>query len=139
MHLRIVTPHGPKVDSDITEVTAPGEVGDMGILPGHRPLLAGLGIGLLSYGPADGGVQHLAVNGGYLEVDNDDVIVVTETAEAPDEIDHERAKAALAKAQEELSGVDLSRTEDVARIHSTIRRAENRIEAVKLVKTRVPN
>ena len=46
MHLRIVTPHGPKVESGITEVTAPGEVGDMGILPGHRPLLAGLGIGL---------------------------------------------------------------------------------------------
>ena len=90
MQLRVVTPVGSKVDLAVTQVTVPGELGDMGILPGHRPLLSALGVGVLSYA-ADGATAYLAVNGGYVEVDDDGVIVVTETAESPDEIDIDRS------------------------------------------------
>ena len=81
MQLSVVTPMGSKVDTIVTQVTVPGEIGDMGILPGHRALLSSLGIGVLSY-TSEGQVSYLAVNGGYVEVDDKGVIVVTETAEA---------------------------------------------------------
>ena len=95
MQLSVVTPVGSKVDTTVTQVTVPGELGDMGILPGHRALLSSLGVGTLSYTVA-GRVAYLAISGGYVEVDDAGVIVVTETAEAPEDIDVDRAKAARA-------------------------------------------
>jgi F-type H+-transporting ATPase subunit epsilon len=97
MHLQVVTPQGAKLETNVSAVTAPGTMGDMGILPGHQPLLTSLGIGALSY-TADGQTGWLAVNGGFLEVADDALIVITETAEAPSEIDVDRAKRAQASA-----------------------------------------
>lgn len=138
MHLQVVTPRGAKVDARATQVTAPGELGDLGILPGHRPLLSVVGIGLLSYDRASGGRGWLAVNGGYLEVAGPDVIVITETAETPEEIDVERANEALQRATEALRVVDTSRTGEVARLSAAKRRAENRLAAARLVKPEIP-
>jgi F-type H+-transporting ATPase subunit epsilon len=128
---------GSKVDVTVGQVTVPGELGDMGILPGHRALLSGLGTGVLSY-TSEGTTSHLAVNGGYVEVDDDGVIVVTETAEAPDEIDIDRAKAALARSQKEAAGLDAEADAELARVAQSIRRAENRTEVAKLRKPSVP-
>ena len=133
MQLQVVTPMGAKVDTVVAQVTVPGELGDMGILPGHRALLSGLGIGALSY-TADGATSYLAINGGYVEVDSSRVIVVTETAETPDEIDVERAKASLSRIQGEAASLDADATAEQARIAAAIRRAENRIEVAKLSK-----
>ena len=138
MQLRVVTPMGSKVDTVVTQVTVPGELGDMGILPGHRALLSGLGTGVLSY-ICEGTTAHLAVNGGYVEVDDDGVIVVTETAEAPDEIDVERARAALARMQKEATSVDADAAAELDRVNASMRRAENRIDVAKLSKPSVPN
>ena len=135
MQLHVVTPAGSKVEATITQVTAPGELGDMGILPGHLPLLSGLGIGILSYTPQQGNTHYLAVNGGYVEVDSDDVIVVTETAERPEEIDVERARAALERSERESATVDTSAPSEIARVGAAIRRAANRLEVAKLSKS----
>lgn len=137
MQLRVVTPMGSKADVAVSQVTVPGELGDMGILPGHRALLSGLGIGVLSY-TQDGTTSHMAVNGGYVEVDDDGVIVVTETAETPEEIDIDRAKAALARAEKEAAGLDADAASELARVDASIRRANNRTEVAKLRKPSVP-
>ncbi|MGB0588245.1 MAG: ATP synthase F1 subunit epsilon [Myxococcota bacterium] len=136
MQLSVVTPMGSKVDTTITQVTVPGELGDMGILPGHRALLSSLGVGTLSY-TSEGRVSYLAVSGGYVEVDDGGVIVVTETAEAPEDIDVERAKASLARSQEESAGLAADAVSEQARIAASIRRANNRIEVAKHNKTSI--
>ncbi|MGM0576580.1 MAG: ATP synthase F1 subunit epsilon [Myxococcota bacterium] len=133
MELQVVTPEGPKVDVEVTSVTAPGELGALGILPGHRALLSSLGIGALSYERGGAGTAWLAVNGGYIEVANDRVIVITETAEAPDEIDVDRAKDALSRADKELGEIPAERLEEVARLTTAKRRAENRLEVARKV------
>jgi F-type H+-transporting ATPase subunit epsilon len=63
-----------------------------------------LKIGELSY-KQGGAVQHLAVNWGYFEVEEDKVTVLVETAERADEIDLERARAALGRAEQALKGL----------------------------------
>ena len=131
MQLQIVTPQGSKVETEISEITAPGVVGDLGVLPGHRPLLTALGIGVLTF-KAGGSDANLAVNGGYLEVADDHVVVITETAETPDEIDVERAQKALADAEKALQDTDPDRSEAVAIAIADMRRAENRIAVSKL-------
>jgi F-type H+-transporting ATPase subunit epsilon len=85
----------------VEEVTAPGTVGEFGILPGHTPLLTTLKIGELSYRQG-AETFHVAVNWGYVEVEDDKVTVLVETAEPADEIDLERAKVALGRAEEAL-------------------------------------
>lgn len=101
MKLEIVTPYRKVVDTEVEEVTATGKVGEFGVLPGHAPFLTSLRIGELAY-KYDGKVEHMALNWGYFEIKDDRIIVLVETAEAAEEIDVERAKAALGRAEEKL-------------------------------------
>ncbi len=101
LRLDMVTPYKQVLSQDVDEVTAPGTVGEFGILPGHTPLLTTLKIGELSYRQGSE-IFHVAVNWGYVEVEEDKVTVLVETAEPADEIDLERAKAALGRAEEAL-------------------------------------
>ncbi len=137
--LEIVTPAGSKVEADVAQVTAPGTVGEIGILPGHRALITSLGIGPLSYTPAPGGeVRWLAVNTGYLEVSNDHCIVVTETAEAPEEIDADRAKEALRRATQRVAELGSSASAQLRFGLEAQRRAEARLEVAKKAKNAPP-
>ena len=99
--LEMVTPYKKVLSQEVDEITAPGSLGELGILPGHTPLLTTLKVGELSY-KQDGKLVHVAVNWGYLEVGDDKVTVLVDTAERADEIDLERAKAALGRAEEAL-------------------------------------
>jgi F-type H+-transporting ATPase subunit epsilon len=101
MNLEIVTPYKKAVSTEVDEVTATGKLGEFGILPGHAPFLTSLRIGELAY-KNNGVVEHLALNWGYFEVKDDKIIVLVETAETSEEIDLERAKAALDRAEEAL-------------------------------------
>jgi len=101
LRLEMVTPYKRVLSQEVDEITAPGLLGELGILPGHTPLLTTMKVGDLSY--RLGGEQfHVAVNWGYLEVENDTVTVLAETAEKADEIDLARAKAALGRAEDAL-------------------------------------
>lgn len=101
LKLEMVTPYKRVLSEEVDEITAPGTVGELGLLPGHTPLLTNLKIGELSY--RQGGQNyHVAVNWGYLEVEDDTVTVLVETAEPADQIDLERAKAALGRAEAAL-------------------------------------
>src|SRR5512136_2236903 len=101
LKLEMVTPYRKILSEEVDEITATGSLGEFGVLPGHAPLLTALKVGEFSYKQA-GMVYHLAVNWGYFEVENDTVTVLVETAERADEIDLERAKAALGRAEEAL-------------------------------------
>jgi F-type H+-transporting ATPase subunit epsilon len=101
MKLEIVTPYSKVLDLEVDEVTATGKLGEFGVLPGHAPFLTSLKIGELAY-KNNGITEHMALNWGYFEIEDDRIIVLVETAEAPEAIDVERAKAALGRAEEAL-------------------------------------
>jgi F-type H+-transporting ATPase subunit epsilon len=99
--VELMTPYRKVISEEVDMITATGTLGEFGVLPGHAPFLTSLNIGELSY-TKDGTTFYIALNWGYLEVDNDEVTILVETAEKADEIDLERAKAALGRAEEAL-------------------------------------
>lgn len=102
MKLEVVTPFGAKVDeTDVTEVVATGELGELGIRPGHVPLITSLKPGRLVY-EKGGQRRAFAADAGFLEVHADLVRVLTETLLAAADIDVERAEAALHRAEDGL-------------------------------------
>jgi len=105
MNLEIVTPYSKVLDMEVDEVTATGKVGEFGVLPGHAPFLTSLKIGELAY-KNNGVSEHMALNWGYFEIKDDRIIVLVETAETPEAIDVERAKAAQGRAEEALKKLD---------------------------------
>ncbi len=105
LKLELVTPYKQVLSEDVDEVTAPGTLGEFGVLPGHTTLLTTLKIGELVYKQGSR-AYHVAVNWGYVEVEDDTMTVLVETAEPADEIDLERAKAALGRAEEALKRLD---------------------------------
>ncbi len=101
LKVELVTPYKKVLSDEVDEITATGSLGEFGVLPGHAPFLTSLKIGELSY-KKEGAVYHMAVNWGYFEVEDDMVTVLVETAERADEINLERARAALGRAEEAL-------------------------------------
>jgi F-type H+-transporting ATPase subunit epsilon len=106
LKLELVTPYKKVLTEEVDEITASGSLGEFGVLPGHAPFLTSLKIGEFSY-KSGNNIFHLAVNWGYFEVENDTVTVLVETAERSDEIDLERAKAALGRAEDKLTKLTL--------------------------------
>ena len=101
--LEIATPTRLVVSEQVDEVVAPGVEGYFGVLPGHAPFLTTLGVGELTY--RTGREEfHLAVADGFCEVRNDKVIILADTAEAPEDIDRARAERARDRAETRLSG-----------------------------------
>ena len=83
-------------------VTVPGFGGELGILPGHTPLISQLQTGVLTY-VQDGKNFPLHVSGGFVEVRDDHVSVLAEVAERPDEIDTARAKLSRERLEKQLN------------------------------------
>ena len=101
--LEIATPTRQVAAETVDEIVIPGSEGYFGVLPGHAAFLTTLGIGELMY--RIGRDEHyLAVSKGFAEVRNDKVIVLVDTAERPEEIDRARAERARERAERRLSG-----------------------------------
>ena len=110
LKLHIVTPTSQLLSTQVDEVVIPARNGQMGILPGHTPILTFLGAGPLAY--IKGGQAHiLALEGGFAEVNNDEVNVLTEKALKISEIDREEAERELAEAQKTLLEKELNEEE----------------------------
>ena len=108
LFVTLVTPEKEIVaDPEVDQVNIPGIDGDMGILPNHAPLLTTMRPGRFSYQKGEETVE-LVISHGYAEVTNNRVTVLAESAEFLHEIDHERAEAARADAEEllEKEGLD---------------------------------
>ncbi|MDD2556923.1 MAG: F0F1 ATP synthase subunit epsilon [Desulfuromonadaceae bacterium] len=105
LKLEMVTPYKQVLSEEVDELVMPGTLGELGILPGHSPLLTTLKVGVLTYRKGTSS-YHVAVNWGYVEVEDDTVIVLAETAEPADQIDKVRAQAAMGRAEEALKKLD---------------------------------
>lgn len=127
LNLEIVTPESILLSAEADYVTLPGELGELGILPGHIPLLTNLQSGILSY-IKGGSEEKVAVHYGYAEVCKDKITVLAQTAELKEDIDLERAKKALARAQEKLKKAinDVERIDSAELLQMKIKRAITR-------------
>ena len=101
LQLAVVTAEGESFSGEVDMVVAPGEVGEFTVLPSHARLISTLAPGELRF--VQGGVStSLALTGGFLEVADNRVTVLADAAERDDDIDLERAEAALARAQAQI-------------------------------------
>jgi len=105
IHLTIVTRERKIVDTTVDEVILPATDGEIGVLPGHTPLLTTLRIGQMRY-RVSGTLYRMVLSWGFAEVLPDRVIVMAETARLPEEIDPVAAEEERKLAEREL--LDLS-------------------------------
>ncbi len=111
--LKLVTPSRLLLDEEVDEVTAPGALGEFGVLPNHIAFLTLLEPGEMSY--KQGGERaRLAVGGGYAEVLDNVMTVLAHAAEYADEIDVARAQRAKEKAETRLAELGREEKEFVA-------------------------
>jgi F-type H+-transporting ATPase subunit epsilon len=124
LRLEVVTPRSRILECEADEVRLPGALGELGVLPGHTPLLTSLGTGRLLWIDRQG-VGRLAVQGGFAEVLPNAVTVLATVAEKPEEIDLETTRAALAEAE---SALKMASADELDELTATLRLAETRIK-----------
>ncbi|HET6143938.1 MAG TPA: F0F1 ATP synthase subunit epsilon [Candidatus Acidoferrales bacterium] len=124
--LEVVTPARQVVREAVNEAQIPLRNGYIGVLPGHTPLLAELGMGELSY-QIGGRTFYCTAFGGFVEVLADRTIVLADRAERAEEIDVRRAEAARDRAQKRMSTVN-DPTVDWKRAEVSLARAETRLQ-----------
>jgi len=133
MHVEVVTAERELYSGEADEVIAPGSEGQLGILPKHAALLSTLKVGELLI-KLSGAEEPFFVSGGFLEVSNNSVTVLAETAEHAEEINEARAEAARRRAQELLAQAQ-SDTER-AELLGALERAVARIHVAEITRRR---
>lgn len=124
--LEIVTPKRLAFSGEITTFSAPGVVGGFQVLKNHAPLLSSIAVGEVKLVDIAGVESHFATSGGIVEVHDNKVIMLAETAERSDEIDVARAQAARDRARKRL--VEKKPEIDVDRARLALFRALNRLK-----------
>ena len=101
IELEILTPDGVALKDAVTSLTAPSVSGEFGVLPGHRPLLAALKTGIVTY-TKDGTEVRVAVGPGFVEVLSDRAVLLTDHFVRKEDVDPVRARLDLKDADEAL-------------------------------------
>jgi F-type H+-transporting ATPase subunit epsilon len=128
LHLDIVTAERLVYSDDVDLVVAPGSLGELGILPQHAALVTTLQPGALRARKGSEEVD-LAISGGFLEVRDNRVLVLADTAERAEEIDVERANAAEERARRLLE--EKRPTTDLAQAEAALRRSQVRLRVAR--------
>jgi F-type H+-transporting ATPase subunit epsilon len=123
LHVEIVSPERVLYSGDGDMVVARASDGDIAFLPGHAPFIGALGIASVRVLLPQHGEQAAAVHGGFVEVNNDHVIVLSDVAELPEQIDVPRAQEAKARAEAALRA-----DEHDEEAKAALARAETRLE-----------
>ena len=123
--LEIVTPKKTVFSSAVESFSAPGVIGGFQVLRSHAPFLSSLKIGEVKILDPNGKEFRYSTSGGFVEVRENKVVMLAETAERSDEIDVERAKAAKERAQKRVSEKKAETDLDRARV--ALHRALNRL------------
>ncbi len=128
IRLEVVTPEKFVVSEDVEIVMAPGSLGQFGVLPNHTPFLTSLKVGSIDYRDSNGKSHVVFVSGGFAEALPDRVTVLAESAERRRDIDIDRARAALERAQKRLAD---AKTENINfdRAQAALYRALERVKA----------
>ncbi len=124
--LEIVTPKKILFSGEVTSFTAPGVLGGFQVLKSHAPLLSNISVGEVKLVDAAGNEHRYATSGGVVEVRENKVILLAETAEGSDEIDVSRAEAARDRARKRLSEKKIGI--DIDRARTALFRAMNRLK-----------
>lgn len=133
IRLDIVTPERIVYSDSVNMVIARATDGDIGILPGHAPLVAGMDVWPLRV-IKDEGESQIAVCGGFIEVRPDKVTILASCAEASEEIDVKRAEASRLRAENRIK--DANPDIDVARAEAALKRAIVRLRVAETGKTK---
>ena len=126
--LRIVTPERVFYEGEVEMVEFNTTEGQIGVLPGHIPMTVIVKPGILTITEAEE-TKEAALHAGFAEILPDKITILAEIVEWPDEIDEERAEAALQRARERIANRE-SQT-DLAKAETALQRAIARIEVLK--------
>jgi F-type H+-transporting ATPase subunit epsilon len=128
--LSLVTPEGPAYEGQAEMIIVPGQIGEIGVLARHAPLIATLRAGSTRIHPGDGAeVIEFATGPGFFQVLHDRAIALVDDAVDAAHVDSDRAGAQLAAAQAELDAIDRGEsTADRWQVEQRIRHAENQLE-----------
>ncbi len=126
--LEIVAPEGGVLNENVEFAVLPAIDGEVGILANHSLLISALKLGIIRY-TQDGKVHKVATSGGFVEVAENRVVVLADTAERGDMIDLERATAAKERAARRLN--EKSTDLDMRRAELALQKALNRIRAAE--------
>jgi F-type H+-transporting ATPase subunit epsilon len=127
--IEIATPERLLARDRAIRAQIPAKDGYIGVLPDHAPLLSELGIGAMTFTSPDNKIFTMSVVGGFLEINNNVVRVLTDVAERGHEIDVSRAERALKKAQEAM--ISPGAGIDIASALIAAQRAQARIDAAQ--------
>ena len=134
IRLEVVTPEKYVVDEEVQIAVLPGSLGEFGVLIGHTPFLTTLKTGIMHFTDAKGTQRFVFVSGGFSEALPDKVTVLAESAERREDIDLERAKAAMQRAQERLAKATQAEDIDFNRASAALQRALYRIKLCETVR-----
>jgi F-type H+-transporting ATPase subunit epsilon len=121
LHVEIVSPERVLYSGEGDMVVARAASGDIAFLPGHAPFIGALGIAPVRVILPQTGEQAAAVHGGFVEVNHDHVIVLSDVAELPEQIDVERARAAKERAEAALRTNEHDEDAKAALARATVR------------------
>ncbi|NLK00178.1 MAG: F0F1 ATP synthase subunit epsilon [Clostridia bacterium] len=124
--MEVVTPERHVLTTDTNGIVVPAHEGYLGVLYNHAPLVTILDTGILRYS-LDGKVERMAVCGGFMEVDENKIIILADTAELAEEIDVARAMDSKRRAEDRLR--QMGEKVDEARAQASLQRAIARIKA----------
>ena len=126
--LEVVTPDKSVVSEEAQIVVAPGEYGEFGVLIGHTSFLTTLKTGMVRYKDSGGSERVVFVSGGFSEVLPKKVTILAESAERRRDIDVERARAAMKRAEERLAEASKREDIDFRRAQAALQRAIARMK-----------
>ena len=130
--LSIVTPEKVVYEEEIRSLIVPGTERYLGVLSNHAPLIKALKPGKVEFTDANDEVMVMAVAGGFLEVSNNRATLLADAVERGDEIDIERAQAALDREKKRLVSAGKGETDiDLPSVRAAFDRAANRIKVYK--------
>ena len=129
LKLEIVTPEKRILDADVDSVTVPTATGEAGILPNHAPLISALKPGILAY-TAKGTTDRMAISGGFVEVNDNKIAVLADSAETSNDVDPDAARAERDAAEKELSASGTAPVEETEAIRERIESANAKLQLI---------
>lgn len=124
--LEVVTPERKVFSEEVQGIVVPATEGYLGVLANHAPMITGLNIGVVKFTTGSGEIS-MAISGGFMEVVDNKVIMLVDTAELAEEIDGLRAQQAKERAEKRLQ--DRAADLDFNRADAALKRALARLEA----------
>lgn len=126
LKLEIVTPERRVIDAEVDAVTVPTASGEVGILSSHAPLVSAVKPGVLSYS-IKGASEKIAVSAGFVEVNDNKVAILVDTAETADEIDIDGARSTRQEAEKAITAAGQLSADESEAMRSAVVHADARI------------